>query len=660
MRVTPAVAALLLTAVVPATSDASATDCAPLSSRTCAMPFPNDQNGTVADRRTETGRRVALSPRGMPRTKAGRPIAVAEHNRNDGFSPGQQLVLRVRGLTSDRALRRSKLPRLDDLATYAARDAGLVVLDARTRRRHPVWAELDSGARRASDRTLLIHPARNFTPGRRYVVVLRGLRTAGGLRIGPVRNPGARRSLRRLSGTLRRAGIGRRDVHLAWDFTVASDESTLGRMLHIRDDAFAQLGDRNLADGAIQGAAPQFQITEVTEPTNDPRIARRIRGTFTVPCYLQEAGCPVGSRFNYASASRDAKPAQKPGNVMTARIECSVPARALTEPARLAQYGHGLLGQATQIDEDNIRAMSAEHNYVFCATDWRGMSSEDVPFAAQILQDLGKFPAFADRIQQGYLNQLYLSRLMLHPQGIATHPAFQVAGRPVFDGRELFWDSNSQGGIMGVSLMAIQPDIRRGVLGVPGMNYSVLLPRSVDFDVYTEILDPAYPNADERPLALAITQLLWDRGDGNGYAHRLTDRPPPGTPSHTVLLHPVNGDHQVSNWQADVLARTAGIPVRRPSLAANRTAERTPQWGIPSIISFPFAGSAMVYWDPGADFTGTNPVGNVPPRGGKDSHYAARTSPVARRQKAEFLRPGGAVVEVCGSGPCEGQDDDTP
>jgi len=660
MWVLPVLGALLLLALAPSSAAASATDCPPLSSRTCAMPFPNDQNHTVADRRSETGRRVRLSSRAMPRNKDGKRIDVTEHNRNDGFSPGQPILVKVPGLASDRAARRSKLPRLDDLATYASRDAGAVVLDARTRRRHPVWVELDANARRAADRTLAIHPARNFRPGRRYVVVLRNLRRADGSRIRPVRNRGARRSLRRLAPTLRRAGIRPSSVYLAWDFTVASDKSTIGRMLRIRDDAFRQLGDTNLADGVVQGGAPQFTITEVTEPTDDARIARRIKGTFTVPCYLQGAGCPVGSRFNYASRSADARPVQKPGNVMTATLECSIPARALTETARIAQYGHGLLGRARQIDEDNIRAMQAEHNYVYCATDWSGMSAEDVPYAVQILQDMSKFPAFADRIQQGYLNQLYLSRLMLHPQGLASHPAFQVAGRPVFDGRELFWDSNSQGGIMGTALMSIEPDIRRGVLGVPGINYSVLLPRSVDWDVYARIFNPAYPAEDERPLALAVTQMLWDRGDGNGYVHRLTDDPPPNTPSHKVLVHPVNGDHQVTNWQADVLARTAGIPVRRPSLARNRTPERTPQWGIPSIPRFPHDGSAMVYWDPGADFTGTNPVTNTPPRTGKDSHYAARTSPVARLQKAEFLKIGGAVIDPCGPGPCEGQDDDTP
>ena len=37
---------------------------------------------------------------------------------------------------------------------------------------------------------------------------------------------------------------------------------------------------------------------------------------------------------------------------------------------------------------------------------------------------------------------------------------------------------------MGGSLTALAPDFDRAVLGVPGMNYSTLLRRSVDFDTY--------------------------------------------------------------------------------------------------------------------------------------------------------------------------------
>ena len=39
---------------------------------------------------------------------------------------------------------------------------------------------------------------------------------------------------------------------------------------------------------------------------------------------------------------------------------------------------------------------------------------------------------------------------------------------------------------MGGSLTALAPDFNRAVLGVPGMNYSTLLRRSVDFDQYAQ------------------------------------------------------------------------------------------------------------------------------------------------------------------------------
>ena len=52
-----------------------------------------------------------------------------------------------------------------------------------------------------------------------------------------------RKSMRRVFPALERAGIPRRNLVLAWDFTVASAESTTGDMLHMRDTAFAQLGD---------------------------------------------------------------------------------------------------------------------------------------------------------------------------------------------------------------------------------------------------------------------------------------------------------------------------------------------------------------------------------------------------------------------------------
>ncbi|MFN8132526.1 MAG: hypothetical protein U0R70_13335 [Solirubrobacteraceae bacterium] len=67
-----------------------------------------------------------------------------------------------------------------------------------------------------------------------------------------------------------------------------------------------------------------------------------------------------------------------PGNVQLANFQCNIPRAAFAKAGRIAIYGHGLLFSRKQIDEDNIQDMSAEHDMTFCATDWSGMSEEDV------------------------------------------------------------------------------------------------------------------------------------------------------------------------------------------------------------------------------------------------------------------------------------------
>jgi hypothetical protein len=199
--------------------------------------------------------------------------------------------------------------------------------------------------------------------------------------------------------------------------------------------------------------------------------------------------------------------------------------------------------------------------------------------------------------------------------------------------------------------MAISQDITRGVLGVPGMNYSLLLTRSVDFDLYSLILYPAYPNYLTRPLLLALIQMLWDRSDPNGYAHHMTDDPLPNTPPHKVLLHLAFGDHQVANVATEIEARTIGASIHQPAIAGGRHSDVNPYWGIPAIPSDPFDGSALIVWDSGAP---TPPIVNMPPdpQLSEDPHSDPRRFVDARTQKSEFLQTGGAVVDVCSGLPC--------
>jgi hypothetical protein len=198
----------------------------------------------------------------------------------------------------------------------------------------------------------------------------------------------------------------------------------------------------------------------------------------------------------------------------------------------------------------------------------------------------------------------------------------------------------------------VSPDIDRAVLGVPGMNYSILLPRSVDFDTYEAIMEPAYPNAFERTLIISMVQMLWDRGEGGGYAQHVTADNYPGVDPVPTLLHVAYGDHQVSELSALIAARTIGAAIHQPVAAAGRWAEVEPGWGIEPLeygsSGGGTAGSAIVVWDSGME---PIPFENVPPAVGDDSHEDPRADPDVRVQKAAFLFDD-ELVDVCAGQAC--------
>ena len=659
-----AVLSLLVIALPVSAAPRPSKNCDFLDPNVCLYPFPNDffrKNG-----------RISFAKKAMPGDKDGKRIAPGAWNRNDGFSPGQTILTHVRGLD----LEKTGAVMLRDLSRFDDRKAPIVVINARTRRRHLIFAELDPHPKRARDVALQIRPATNWEEGERYIVALRNLKNGSGKRLKAgaafrlyrdrtkTDNPlveGRRKHMDSLFKTLRRAGIRRGDLYLAWDFTVASEDNLTERAVHMRDMAFEALGDADLANGVVEGSAPAFTVTKNEVVSDEPGVARRIEGTYTVPCFLDKPDCGPGAGFAYES-TRSNLPEWNTANVRTAPFYCNVPSAANPGKRALAvQYGHGLLGSGQQVfDEPDIQDMAEEHNAMYCATNWTGMDNPSIPFAVEVLKNLSLFPKFADRLQQGMLDQMFLGRLMVHPQGLAVDPAFQQGNKPYFDNSTLYYDSNSQGGIMGGALTALTPDFENAVLGVPGMNYSVLLRRSVDFDNYATIMYRQYPNQRERPLVLGLMQMLWDRGENNGYAHHIVGDPLPGSRDHRVLLHPAVGDHQVTTIANDMLARTVGAQVRQPALHGGRSLEKSPLFGIPAISGLPFTGrAALVYWDTGpvrtvagqTEGTPPAPLGEVPQREGRDPHAGPRRSADGRRQKVEWLT-NSQLIDVCGAEPC--------
>jgi hypothetical protein len=631
--------AAALTAAVAAPAAAAPRGCDRLDPAHCLLPWPNDH--------FRKDGRLALRNDMMPRNVAGRPVRAGDYNRSDGFSPGQIIVTRVPGLD----LRRSGAVPATNMARAFARNAPIVVIDARTGERQLIWAELDSQAERPRGRTLLIHPGANWREGRRYIVALRNLRNRRGRFLRPRRYfrhfrsgraQGRRaRHFEDIFRRLERAGIRREDLYLAWDFTVARRRSLSGRMLSIRNRAFAELGDRDLGDLRVAGAAPPFTVTG----TQDMGDVTRVDGSFTVPCFLNRPGCPPGSRFRL---NRRGLPVRRPGNVQADRFICLVPKNGVN--GRPLIFGHGLFGDAEAVLA--VAPLVAANNFVACATDWTGMSGEDVPTALSISENLSRFRMLADRTQQGFLNFLFLGRLMVHPQGLPSRPEF--AGK--IDTRRLFYAGASQGGILGGALTAVAPDFQRAALIVPAMNFSLLITRATPFAPFQEVLYRNYKGGVRRALLGSMIQILWDRSDANGYAWHMTRNPYPNTPRHTVLLHQAFGDHQVANIATEVEARVIGARLRTPALDRGRSRDRRPFYGIRRIPSLPWRGNALVVFDIGPPRNGLGtpppPVGNVPPEAGVDPHGLTAFEPAAAAQFSEFLKLRGAFVNTCGGAPC--------
>jgi hypothetical protein len=712
--------------------------CDPLDpSPVCMLPFPNDYY-TVADPSTDTGRRLNFQADAMPKNKDGVPIDPADFNHADGFSPGSEIIVHIPEVTTQEAFDKTGFVPITDEHSYADADQPAVVINTDTGERQPIFAELDALPSQfgggPADVNLIIRPLKNFDEGGHYIVALRNIKDSAGNSVPapdsfkvyrdklPSSDPAveARRShMEGLFSELQTDGIARNNLYLAWDFTVASENSLAGRALALRNAALSELGDTTPGDGNVQGDAPEFQINSVIDnTTSDPTnpVLKQVDGVLTnVPCYLHP-DCLPGSRLQYGSGANadvpdttpngfaDDPAADGPGGPGVA-FRCIIPrsttAGGTVHPAKAAMYGHGLLGDYSEVGATNPRRLGNQANMVFCATNWAGFSEDDIGTVISSLGDVSNFSKLTDRMLQGFVNFLYLGRALDNADGFRDAPAFQVDadgdgntdGSALENTDDLYYEGISQGAIMGGALTAVSPDITHSVLDVTGMNYSTLLSRSTDSAQYLEVpnlgLYDNYPNQSERQLIFAIMQLIWDRGEADGYAQHMTGDPLPDTPEHHVLLQAAVGDFQVSNLTAEIEARTIGAHIYEPAVDPGRHWDVDPFVGLDPIAAFPFGdgageNAAFVYYDggpvdwfndaaagtaPGMECnhgdpttnpcqgTALNPTTNTPsapPDFGADPHSYPRISADGLRHDTEWLQPGGFI------NPCLADSDPRP
>jgi len=655
-------------------------ECEILNGAACLLPYPSSRFLEPAD--TPTGVRLAFPLSAMPKQR-GRSMPIEPYLALDGYSPTVGISMHFPGGVDPALSNAARLLEAtrthDDRALDA--DSPTLLIDADTGEQVLHFVEIEGRAalNNVIARELLImNAAQSLTPGHRYIVAMRNLIDRTGapvtaepafaaMRDGIPSNIAAlearRPQMEALFGELEALGVERDELVLAFDFVVASDESLTREMLVMRDETFAWLE-------SVEGTTT-FSVENVVESnceTPGTRVWRRIEGTFQVPLYL--LADPLEFPDNAATFRRgdDGMPraAGFTNPPFTIAIPCTVfePASEQIYPVVL---GHGLFGDGRGFVRELTTTQEVDaFNYIAGATDWTGLAARDsgggnnIPtsFVGRVALDQPRnFPALPDRLRQGQLNTLVLARLM-KTGAFNRDAAFRFSnGSGVFPGPEVeqFYFGASLGGIMGLMFAALSPDVNNVLVNVPGINFSLLLPRSVAFLAFeaairlTGVTDPI----DQR-LLLLLTHELWVRGESAGYATHITENPLPGTNAKKVLMTAALYDQLVSNLATELAARTLRLPSLDGSILPGRA-------GIPDMEG-PLAG-AVIFYDAGvfnpedplqAPFI--PPLTNIQPVLNRcDPHGRQAFIPAAIDQLFEFLRPGGVALNFC-DGACDASE----
>ena len=225
----------------------------------CMMPWPSDHFFSRTWDATAPPRLAYITNETLPIDNAGLGINVTQGwSQLTGFSPAGQALAYIPGLSLDN----SALPRLWSVGSSILPGARSILLNTLTRAPLLHWCELDH----SSD---VIEPPEGYpaatvmwSAGRlndttRYIVAYQNLMDSRGVPIAasgafaalrdrrPTASPDVEASRPRyeaIFSALAAAGFARSNLTIAWDFTTAELADLTGRIIAMRDDAFARVG----------------------------------------------------------------------------------------------------------------------------------------------------------------------------------------------------------------------------------------------------------------------------------------------------------------------------------------------------------------------------------------------------------------------------------
>jgi len=614
-------------------------NCDPLVPTVCALPFPSTRWLEEDDSRT-TGYRIAFGPETLPMSSTSKHVDGAPYARMDGFGVGSFAVAHFPQLDP------SELPNETEVAASLEPDADIVLFevgDDGGLTRIPYFAEVDLRTPKLERRALMVRPAVVLKPATRYIIAMRDLPSRDG---GLVEPSAAFRQLRdgESEGTavedrqahfdeifdmLESAGVERGELQIAWDWWTASDDAIHGPMLTMRDEALEAVGE----------SGPPLEIIEIEALQDHPDIAYEVVAEMTVPHYLVRDDIPGADEAWSLNFDRTWTPHRVPDD-RKAELRVRIPHSALDgTPHAVVLHGHGLNGTNEQIRQGWFGELANQENFIIAGVNMLGMTDADEDVITGIIVDLSFFPRMIDRLHQGMLEHLLAMRALR--SGFDQLPEIADLGL-VIDRENLWYNGISQGGIYGGTIMALATDFTRGQLGVPGINYSLLISRSVDFEPFFAVLEFTYRDPVERWMMFSVIQTLWDQVDPVSHMRHISHDPLPNTPAHRVLLGPAVGDYQVSVMSNEILARSElGIPLMQP-------------WGreldLVDPVDYPHDGSGIVLWDFGNPWAPPGPVTHEDEIG--DPHEWPRRTDAHNEQMMHFFRTG-EIIDVCDGSSCE-------
>jgi hypothetical protein len=602
--------------------------CNPLGGQGCLLPWPSMMYAK-SDATSKTGYRLDIPREAMPINADGIIVEPHAFNRWDGFSNiAPMLAMFPTGVSA------TGLPTFKNPDEALAPGSPVVLVNIDTGERVPLFAEVDQNTIDVTKRALIIRPLARLTPGGHYAVGIRNtVKAADGTPL--VRSEGfealasggnsshpafaeIKKTAPEMFAALETAGVPQAELVLAWDFVTASDEFLRSDLTTMREQALTAIGPA--------GANLTF-TTELQD--NVASTYKRYLGTFKSPDFLtkQELDTSILRRDS------DGKPIAM--GLRDAKFAAIIPACVATQPLPRPTiiFGHGLFGSSKEYLSDNfVIDLAADHCFVIIAGDFIGLSSAQFYLAPLAVNDLNRGPQITEKLAQSVIDFMALESITRGP--MATSDAFKYEGTPVIDPTRTYYVGGSLGGIMGNVFMAYDPNITKGVLAVPGGNWSLLFERSNAWSLLIGAAQGAYPNEELYQLNLAMSLGMgFEPYDPMTTAAHVTKDPLFGNPVKKILMWYAVGDSLVTNISTEMVARTMGMQMTAPSV-------KTP-WGI-STATTPLVNGITLYDEHKLPLPAET---NEPPREDNGTHSGVNRNPANLRQVEQFLLQDSVVNE---------------